>query len=236
MRFHQHIHEMEALAELAFNDRRIPRIGIGAGKASAPFDDVDGSAEPRLGQKGGRDTALGCVRSLNAFSGGAGIVELCDAAGIAARQSDGFLDSPAGIAAAEDEPRRSRSRPEYVTGSGALETAPEMAGLQREADPDDRLVTRHDRGQHLRSGLTDVLSRRQRGRPHRHARMQHRPDGVSSASKLEPNVTFMKVACCGLSVLAENRTCEAPSLPTRPMYPRAQSLQGNRAPIEQTRR
>jgi hypothetical protein len=59
---------MEALAEPAFNDRRIPCIGIGAGKASAPFDDVDGSAESRLGQKGGRDTALGCVRSLNAFS------------------------------------------------------------------------------------------------------------------------------------------------------------------------
>src|SRR5262245_55868835 len=137
--FHQHIHEMEALAEPAFNNRRIPRIGIGAGKASAPFDDVDGSAEPRLGQKGGRDTALGRVRSLNAFSGGAGIVELCDAAGIAARQSGGFLDSPAGIAAAEDEPRRSRSRPEHVTGSGALEAAPEKGGLQREADPDDRL-------------------------------------------------------------------------------------------------
>jgi len=176
VRFHQHIHEMEALAEPAFNDRRVPCIGIGAGKASAPFDDVGGSAEARLGQKGGRDTALGGVRSLNAFSGGAGIVELCDAAGIAARQSDGFLDSPAGIAAAEDEPRRSRSRPEHVTGSGALEAAPEMAGLQREADPDDHLVTRHDRSQHLRSGLTDVLSRRQRGRPHRHARMQHRPD------------------------------------------------------------
>src|SRR5215467_2058844 len=167
---------MEALAELPFNDRRIPRIGIGAGKASAPFDDVDGSAEPRLGQKGGRDTALGCVRGLNAFSGGAGIVELCDAAGIAARQSDGFLDSRAGIAAAEDELRRSRSRPEHVAGSGTLETAPEMAGLQREADPDDRLITRHDRGQHLRSRLTDVLSRRERGRPYRYARMQHRPD------------------------------------------------------------
>src|SRR5262245_10242084 len=156
---------MEVLAEPAFDDRRIPRIGIGAGKASAPFDDVDGSAEPRLGQKGGRDTALGCVRSLNAFSGRAGIVELCDAAGIAARQSDGFLDSPAGIAAAEDEPRRGRSGPEHVTGSGALETAPEMAGLKREADPDDGLVTRHDRSQQLRAGLSDVLSRRQRGRP-----------------------------------------------------------------------
>src|SRR5262249_56969951 len=114
------------------NDRRVPCIGIGAGKASAPFDDVDGSAEPRLGQKGGRDTALGCVRGLNAFSGGAGIVELCDAAGIAARQSDGFLDPPAGIAAAEDEPRRGRSRPEHVTGSGALETEPEMTKRQRE--------------------------------------------------------------------------------------------------------
>src|SRR5262245_43457362 len=78
------------------------------------------------------------------FSGGAGIVELCDAAGIAARQSDGFLDSPAGIAAAEDEPRRGRSRPEHVTGSGALETAPEMAGLQREADPDDGLAARNE--------------------------------------------------------------------------------------------
>jgi len=76
VRFHQHIHEMEALAEPAFNDRRVPCIGIGVGKASAPFDDVDGSAEPRLGQKGGRDTALGCVRGLNAFSGGTGIVEL----------------------------------------------------------------------------------------------------------------------------------------------------------------
>ena len=59
MRFHQHIHKMEALAEPAFNDRGIPCIGIGAGKASAPFDDVGGSAEARLGQKGGRDTALG---------------------------------------------------------------------------------------------------------------------------------------------------------------------------------
>src|SRR5215475_8936073 len=145
---------MEVLAELAFNDRRIPRIGIGAGKASAPFDDVDGPAEPRLGQKGGRDTALGCVRSLNTFSGRAGMVELCDAAGIAARQSDGFLDSAAGIAAAEDEPSRGRSGPEHVTGSGALEAAPEMAGLQREAEADDGLVARHDRRQNLRSGLT----------------------------------------------------------------------------------
>src|SRR5260370_37521021 len=154
MRFHQHIHEMEALAEPVFNDRRIPRIGIGAGKASAPFDDVEGSAEPRLGQKGGRDTALGRMRSLNAFSGGAGIVELCDAAGVAARQSDGFLDSPAGIAAAEDESRRSRSRPEHVTGSGALETAPEIAGRPREADAAERVVTRHDPTQLLLSAST----------------------------------------------------------------------------------
>src|SRR5262245_43457363 len=32
------------------------------------------------------------------------------------------------------------------------------------------------RSQPPRAGLTDVLGRRQRGRPHRHARMQHRPD------------------------------------------------------------
>ena len=40
------------------------------------------------------------------------------------------------------------------------------------------------------------------------------PTWVSSASTLEPNVTLRNVACCGLSVEAENSTCTAPDFGT----------------------
>ncbi len=40
VRLHQHVHQMEALAEALLDQRRIEAVRIGAGEAALPLDDV----------------------------------------------------------------------------------------------------------------------------------------------------------------------------------------------------
>src|SRR6266700_3595944 len=98
------------------------------------------------------------MRRLDAFPGRAGIIELGDPAGVAAGEPDRVLDSPLAIMAPEQKPARARSGAKEDAGAGALEAAPEMARLHGEADPDDRLIARHHRGQDLRPGCADMLA------------------------------------------------------------------------------
>ena len=49
-----------------------------------------------------------------------------------------------------------------------------MARLHRKPDADDGFIAGDDRGQHIGPGRADMLRRRQRRRPDRDARMQHR--------------------------------------------------------------
>src|SRR5262245_148849 len=160
---------MEALAEPALDDRWIPLIAVGAGKAAAAFDDVGGAAETLLRQQRRRHSALRGMRGLDAFARGAGIVELRDSARIAAGQPDRLLDASLGVAAAEQQTAGGCGGAEYVAGAGALEAALEMPGLHGEADADDGLVAGDYGGQHVRPRHPGMLGRGERRRPDRDA-------------------------------------------------------------------
>jgi hypothetical protein len=69
VRFHQSIHEMEALAESALDGRLVPFAGIGARKAASPFDDVGRSTETLCREEGRGDPALCRMRGLDALAG-----------------------------------------------------------------------------------------------------------------------------------------------------------------------
>ena len=92
VRFHQHVHEQEFFAKPILDQRRIEAVGIGARKAAGAFDHVGRPAEPALRQQCRADARLRGVRSLDALAGGARVVELRDAAGVAAREPDGRKD------------------------------------------------------------------------------------------------------------------------------------------------
>ena len=83
-------------------------------------------------------------------------------------------DLALGVDTAKQESAGRGRSAEHVAGAGALEAAPEMAGLHRQPDADDGLVAGDDGGQHLDARRADVLGGRERGRPGRDARMQHR--------------------------------------------------------------
>ena len=147
MRLHQHVHEQELCAEPVLDDRRLEAVGIGARETAAALDHVDRAGKAVLGQQRRGDAALRGMRGLDALAGGARVVELRDAAGIAAGEPDRREDSFVG--AAEQQPARGRGGAEHVAGAGALEAALEMAGLHRKPDPDRHLVAGNDRRQHL---------------------------------------------------------------------------------------
>src|SRR5262249_61410914 len=146
MGLREHVEEMETLAEPILDDGGIPAVAVGAGEAARSLDDVRCPAEALLRQQGGGDPALRGMRGLNSLAGGAGIVELRDAAGIPAGEPDRLENASLRVLAAEQKPAGGDGGAEHVAGAGALEAAREMPGLHGECDPDDRLVAGHQRG------------------------------------------------------------------------------------------
>src|SRR5262249_47322826 len=130
------------------------------GKAAGPLEDVGRSAEALLRQQRRGNAALRGMRSLDALSRRAGVVELRNAAWIAAGESDRFLNAPRGVTAAEQQPARGSGGAEHAAGAGALEAAFEVARLHRQADADGGFVAGHDRRHHLWPGRADILGGR----------------------------------------------------------------------------
>ena len=174
VRFHQHVHEQEFFAESVLDQRRIEAVGIGAREAARSLDHVGRAGEAVLRQQRRGDAALRGMRGLDALAGRARVVELRDAAGIAAGEPDRREDFLVG--AAEQQPAGGRGGAEHVAGAGALEAALEVAGLHRKPDPDRHLVARDHRRHDVRPGRADMLGGRQRRRPGGDAGMQHRAD------------------------------------------------------------
>ena len=93
MGFHQHVHQVEALAEPLRDGRADELVRVGARKAAGALDDVGRPGETLLGQERRRDAALRRVRRLDAFSRRAGVIELRDPARIAAGKPDRLDDA-----------------------------------------------------------------------------------------------------------------------------------------------
>ena len=100
VRLHQHVHQMEALAQPLLDQRRLETVGIGAGKAALPFDDVVRPAVALRRKQRRGNAALGRVRGVDALGRAAGIVELRQAAGVAAGKAQRVGDLSRG------DPRR----------------------------------------------------------------------------------------------------------------------------------
>ena len=153
---------MKAPAESVLDQRRVPTIGISAGKAALPFDDVVGPAVTLCREQRRGDAALGGVGRVDALGRSPGIVELREAAGVAAGQAQRVGDLPRRILAAKQQPSGRRRGAEPDAGAGALKAALEMTGLHGKTDADRYLITRDDRCQHLRPRRAGVLGDRER--------------------------------------------------------------------------
>src|SRR5262245_30211240 len=95
---------MKAFAEPGLDARSIEAVGIGPAKAAGALEHVGRPSEALRDEERRRHTALRRVRRLDALAGGAGVVELRDAAGIAAGESNAGENIVLGVAGTEEEP------------------------------------------------------------------------------------------------------------------------------------
>ena len=91
--FHQDVSQMKLRSEPVLDDRWVPFASIGARESTGSLENIDRSSKPTLGEQRGRNPTLRRVRGLDAFRGGAGIIELRDPAGIAAGEPHPLSDS-----------------------------------------------------------------------------------------------------------------------------------------------
>ena len=175
MALHRHLAQQIVVPRPSVIDAEVRSIRIGAGESVRAFDDVLGPVKPCARQQGRRDAVLGRAGRMDALDGRARLVELRQPARERGHQPDARRD----LWSAESSPLKAKAGgrdrgAEASAGGRALEAAPEMGRLDREADADHRLVAGRDRGDEVR----------RRHRPRRPAparpRTRSRPDAAWS--------------------------------------------------------
>ena len=184
-----------------------------------------GPAKPCCVSSAARDAALRGMRGLDALAGGARVVELRDAARIAAGEPDRGEDLARRrrrTAAGRRPPRCRTRRRCRCSGSRAGNGRAAPTARRGSSPRSRRRPPPAHRGPDAPTCSAVASAADQAAMPG----CSIAPTWVSSASKLEPKVTLRNVACCGLSVSGENSTCDAPGfadhagIVARPLAPR----------------